>query len=193
MYNKNNLGIAFNNFVKVFNTTSSRLMNENMHRRMFVKELHVWLGYNRDSFIEHIKVLPPEPTIITTPFIPPEPTIVTPPFIPPEPTIITTPPNIPRVRFILEDVCDKEDASSYHIEYLPVSDNIHTKNTVEFDYIPEPDPIIDLPSDLPLVNNEIFVESPIISVENISPIIIAPVVPEKKPRGRRKKEVLINP
>jgi hypothetical protein len=98
----------------------------------------------------------------------------------------------------LEDVCDeKEDTSSYHIEYLPVSD-IVTDNTGEFDYIPEPDPItsdtpleIPITSDTPLVNNEIFVESPIISDENVVPIINTPVIPEKKPRGRRKKEALM--
>lgn len=68
VYSHSNIINAYNNFTRVFNTTASRLMNENLHRRMFVGNLHKWLMTNIRFFITYKPVINREvPTIFTIP------------------------------------------------------------------------------------------------------------------------------
>jgi hypothetical protein len=54
-YEYANLGKAYGNFVQVFNTTSTRIMADNMQRRMFLKQMDNWLVRNRWAFMEIIR------------------------------------------------------------------------------------------------------------------------------------------
>lgn len=65
IYSHANIINAYNNFSKVFNTTTSRLMTENLHRRMFVGNLHRWLITNIRLFISLAPPPSPLPIILT--------------------------------------------------------------------------------------------------------------------------------
>jgi len=59
IYDNKNIIEAYNNFIKVFSTTSARLMNDNMHRRLFIIQLSKWITTNIQFFIpEKIQSVP---------------------------------------------------------------------------------------------------------------------------------------
>jgi hypothetical protein len=124
VYSHSNIINAYNNFTRVFNTTASRLMNENLHRRMFVGNLHKWLMTNIRFFITYKPVItrevPTIHTIHTVPIIPTIPTIPTVPIIPTIPTIPTihTVPIIPTIHTIPT------------VPIIPTIPTVHTIHTV---------------------------------------------------------------
>ena len=88
-YDNMNIILAYNNFVKVFTTTSVRLMNDNLHRRIFITKLQRWITTNIRYFLDKQPIVPStymvEPDVVTD-FIPehdiiPEPDVVTEPEI----------------------------------------------------------------------------------------------------------------
>jgi hypothetical protein len=61
MYEKVSIISAFNNFVQAFTIPSQRLMNDNLHRKMLVSQIHKFLNSNLVYFIK------PKPPLVIQP------------------------------------------------------------------------------------------------------------------------------
>ena len=53
MYTNVNIIVAYNNFVRAFSTTTARLMNDNLHRRLFITQLSKWIKTHINYFIQY--------------------------------------------------------------------------------------------------------------------------------------------
>jgi hypothetical protein len=163
------LGNAYSNFAKVFNTTSTRIMADNMQRRLFLRQLEGWLSTNRSSFMYIIKP-------ITNPVID---------------TIKdwSQPNDTKHVEFvdISKNILIEPPIEEHPIE--PIIDEIPPPPIEpSIDYIPPPieDHPIEPSIDIGMTTCDVINNTLVIPLD-VSP---PPIIVEKK-RGRKKKEIPI--
>jgi hypothetical protein len=164
-YEYANLGKAYGNFVQVFNTTSTRIMADNMQRRMFLKQMDNWLVRNRWAFMEIIR-----------------PNMIEPISLADIPITEETSPDT--------ELVEEKQPIDPSVSHSPIDPSVSPSPIEQLDDIPSPseettpEPSIDI--NLTDIIPDISGSKTL--VVSLSDTPIATSAPEKRRGGRRKKE-----
>ena len=166
MYANVNIIVAYNNFIKAFSTTTARLMNDNLHRRLFITQLSKWIKTNIHYFIQY-KLPPINKALATT---------------------------IPNVKSELDTEVPVEVKSELDTEVPVVNSELDTEVPVVKSELDTTDIVSDseiVQSYIPMVVDTIQVDISFISDTTplVSGIESTPILPVVKKRGRRKQTV----